>query len=272
MKWTDLNLNNLQYFVDAIEFGSLTKAAEKNFVSRPAISQAIRRIEETIGHDLIVHAKNRLELTDKGRSFYQKAKKSINLFVETISELKESSREINLACSATLAEFLVLPALSKMKLGPSSQIRIHIATTSGIRQLIKDGKADVGLLINDDKTYGFDSSVISKGNFVLRSKSGEFVEPIITTGPRPEVTHLMKILKKKKQVVTQHFQIESWAICRQTMEALGGTCLVPDLIPAKSYKTVSDFKYKYEYEILAIYKDINTLRVAEIDLLRKLQV
>jgi predicted DNA-binding protein YlxM (UPF0122 family) len=271
MKWTDLNLSNLQYFVDAIELGSLTKAAEKNFISRPAISQAIRRIEKTLGYDLIAHAKNRLELTDQGRAFYQKAKTSIHLFVQTISESKESHREINLACSATLAEFLVLPVLSKMKLGSTGQIRIQISTTSGVRQLIKDGKADIGLLIDDDKTYGFDSTVISKGNFVLRSKSGEFIDPIITTEPRPEVTHLMNILKKKKKDVAQHFQIESWSICRQAMETMGGTCLVPDLIPAKSYKNVSDLKYKYSYEVLAIYKDINTLRKVEIELLRMLQ-
>ena len=271
MKWTDLNLSALQYFVDTIDCNSLTIAAEKNFVSRPAVSQAIRRLEESIGYELIVHNKNKLELTEQGRAFYPKAKASINLFIETISESSEFSREINLACSATLAEFLILPMLSKMKFGSAGQVNIQIGTTATVRQLVYDGKANIGLFINDEKTFGFDSTVIKRGSFVLRSKTGDFLDPLITSEPRPEVAHLMKILKNKKKVIGQHFQIESWAICRQTMDLLGGTCLVPDLIPIKNQKQVRGLNYSYDYEVLAIYKNINSLREVDLELLEKLK-
>ena len=80
MKWTDLNLSSLRYFVDAIELGSLTESANKNTVTRPAISQAIRRIESVIGYDLISHEKNALVLTDRGRVFLKQAKNALQVF------------------------------------------------------------------------------------------------------------------------------------------------------------------------------------------------
>ena len=55
MKTSDLTLNALRYFVDAVDSASLTLAAEKNHFSRPAISQAIKRTEEILGYILLSH-------------------------------------------------------------------------------------------------------------------------------------------------------------------------------------------------------------------------
>lgn len=49
MKIENLNLSALKYFLDTVETKSLTKAADLNHVSRPAISQAILRLEDWVG-------------------------------------------------------------------------------------------------------------------------------------------------------------------------------------------------------------------------------
>lgn len=268
MKWTDLSLSALQYFTDAIDLASLTLAAEKNHISRPAISQAIRRMENLLGYELIVHSKNRLELTEEGRVFYQKAKRSLEAFNSELAGLN-ATPELNIACSATIAEYFVLPALKKLKLG---KVRIQIGTSAKVRQLVADGEAQLGLIINDNKTFGFSSKVIANGHFVLQSKSGKFSGPLITTENRPEVTHLFKTLNKQNQEFEQYIQVESWSVCRKTMETLGGTCLVPDLIDSHGFKQVRDIKYSFPYDMLAIFKNQNTLSKAELDLLEKLKI
>jgi hypothetical protein len=42
------------FFADAVEFGSITSSAEKNLVSHPAVSRAIRAIEDQLGVKLLV--------------------------------------------------------------------------------------------------------------------------------------------------------------------------------------------------------------------------
>ena len=270
MKWTDLSLSALQYFTDSVDLGSLTLAAEKNYVSRPAISQAIKRIEDLLGYQLLVHAKNKLELTDNGRSFYQKAKKSLEAFNFELSTSDLALNKISIACSATLAEYVLLPALKKMKVETQKKIQIQVGSSAKVRQLVSDGEAQIGLLINDDQTYGFESTSIIRGKFILQSKSEHLSEPLITTESRPEVSHLFKVLAKKKKNIDYHIQAESWALCRKTLEVLGGTCLVPDLIKLEGHKVVRDLQYSYDYEVLAIYKNINTLSEVEHQLLKYL--
>lgn len=270
MKWTDLNLSALQYFIDAVDLGSLTMAGEKNYVSRPAISQAIKRIEDSLGYNLLTHNKNKLELTTNGRSFYQKAKKGIEAFSFELSHSERHSNKINIACSATLAEYVLLPTLKKMKIESQRKIQIQIGSSAKVRQLVLDGEAQIGLLIDDNQTHGLHSTPIMRGKFVLQSKSAHLSMPLITTEPRPEVIHLFKVLSKAKKDIDCHVQAESWSLCRKTLETLGGTCLVPDLIKMSGYKTVQKLSYNYEYEVLALCKNSNTLNEAEHELLKRL--
>jgi len=271
MKWTDLNLSALQYFVDTIELGSLTKAAEKNNVTRPVSSQAIKRTEIILGYDLIVHSKNSLQLTANGKTFFKKAKSSIELFCKTLSTNEEGVAPIRIACSSTLAEFLVLPAIKRFKSISPKQIHISIGTTAKIRQLIADGEARLGIMIDDGKTYGLNSVSLGGGSYIVRYNTGTLKGPLFTTENRPEVIQLQKTFKKNAIVCEQHHQIESWSLCRKAAELLGGSCLLPDIIPAHPLKNVRDLKYNFEYEIKAIFQSSNTLNEAELNLIKMLQ-
>lgn len=265
---TDLNLSALRYFVDSIELGSLTEAAHKNSVSRPAVSKAIRRIEEVVGYELISHEKNVLLLTDEGRIFLQKAKTCLELLSQTLSDEFKDSRKIDLACSNTLAEFMVLPALKKLKTIPD--VKLQIGTTSKVRQSIIEGTAKIGLVIDDGLTFGLQVQDISEGKFVLCSKSGNFESPLITTEPRAEVISLLKMLKRKNKIVSQSLQFESWTICRKSAEVIGGSCLIPELVSGHGLRPVKDLKFEHHYRIQAIYKDSNLLSEAELRFLRAL--
>ena len=49
-----LNLQQLSTFVTVISEGSMTAAADKLFLTQPAVSQQIRNLEEELGVDLLV--------------------------------------------------------------------------------------------------------------------------------------------------------------------------------------------------------------------------
>ena len=44
-----MNFNLLQYFLDVVDLGSFSKAAEKNYVAQTAVSHAVARIENVRG-------------------------------------------------------------------------------------------------------------------------------------------------------------------------------------------------------------------------------
>lgn len=60
------------------EYGTLSEAAEKLYLSQPALSRNMRKLEEDIGVPLFIRSKNKLELNENGRlvlPFTQKAEK-----------------------------------------------------------------------------------------------------------------------------------------------------------------------------------------------------
>ena len=65
-----MNIDHLKYFSDSVELGSLVKSAKMNNVSPGAISQAIKKLEDTFGQALLIHKKNFFEPTEKGLELY----------------------------------------------------------------------------------------------------------------------------------------------------------------------------------------------------------
>ncbi len=61
-----MNLNQFEYLLAIYEQGSITKAAQKLFVSAPAISKMIHGLEDELGYKLLNRLANKVEFTDKG--------------------------------------------------------------------------------------------------------------------------------------------------------------------------------------------------------------
>ncbi|MDO5408440.1 MAG: LysR family transcriptional regulator [Eubacteriales bacterium] len=68
-----MTLSQLNYFCTAVQYNSITKAAEKLFVSQPAVSGAIKELEKEFSIKLFSRNRNKLALTDEGLRFYERA-------------------------------------------------------------------------------------------------------------------------------------------------------------------------------------------------------
>lgn len=75
----NLDTRILRYIVDIVNEKSLTKAAEKNYLSQPALSRYLHNLENEIGTPLFKKAHNRLELTDAGIVFINGARNMLYL-------------------------------------------------------------------------------------------------------------------------------------------------------------------------------------------------
>ena len=110
MKIEELNLSALKYFLDAVELNSITLSADKNHVSRPAVSQAIIRLGGWYGRSLLSHEKRNFELTDDGKEFYQIAKVNYTNLKDGFSRSVTIDNTLRVGCSASLVE-LIFPKL-----------------------------------------------------------------------------------------------------------------------------------------------------------------
>jgi DNA-binding transcriptional LysR family regulator len=85
-----MELMQLEMFVAAVEEGSIHKAAARVFRTQPAVSIALRKLEQEIGAPLFDRSnRNHFFLTDTGQVLYNYAKRLLNLRDEALTSIRE---------------------------------------------------------------------------------------------------------------------------------------------------------------------------------------
>ncbi len=155
----DLNLNQLKAFYYAANCGSITLAAEKLFITQPAVSMQIKALEVRFGIRLFLRKKKKLELTELGTRLFKVAKKIFALVgeaEEVLTQAKSLAPDVLMIGSTkTLVRHLLAPYISKFQESfPKVQIQIDEGSSERMVQSILEDRnhlAIVGRVPYDEK-------------------------------------------------------------------------------------------------------------------------
>ena len=70
-------------FYYVAKYKKISVAADNLFVSQPAVTQTIQKLEDELNEKLFVRGKTGIELTDSGKMFYDFVKESIEKLENT---------------------------------------------------------------------------------------------------------------------------------------------------------------------------------------------
>lgn len=140
------NLTSLYYFKVIAECENMTKAAEQLYVSQPALSKAILKLENTLGVSLFARSKGRIHLTKIGSEYYQyvsAAFSAIEAGNRRIEEYKTMSNEkVTIASSvSSLLNPMVFQFLKEVN--PSVQINQFLMEPSAAESKLLSGDLDI---------------------------------------------------------------------------------------------------------------------------------
>jgi DNA-binding transcriptional LysR family regulator len=107
-----MELRHLRYFVAVAEDLNFTKAAAKLRLAQPSLTRQIRNLEEEIGVRLLNRSKNKVALTEEGRSFLADARRIVAIAAESVLAVQRLSRgetgQLNVAYLSNF-DFELLP-------------------------------------------------------------------------------------------------------------------------------------------------------------------
>lgn len=146
---TDLDLYSI--FCTVARCGSLSHAARELYVSQPAISQSMHRLEYTLGCTLFTRTSRGISLTSEGRMLYSYADKAVSLIAAAEDKLNRmrtlQSGGLMIGASDTLCQYFLLPYLEKFHSEyPDIQLQVTNRTTPDTVELLKVGKVDIALV------------------------------------------------------------------------------------------------------------------------------
>lgn len=177
-----VNLELFRVFYTVAKCGSLTKAAEELYISQPAVSQAIKQLENQLGGKLFTRTHKGMELTESGgKQIFEKVEKALKLFDEAVgrfSELKDTATgSIRICASDTVSTHFLLPYIKKYhQKYPNVNIILQNGTSNEIIDLLKNGKGDLGFinLPCEDSEINLSNTVMMlHDTFVCSDKFGE---------------------------------------------------------------------------------------------------
>lgn len=83
----------LETFVCVVEAGSFNKAAERLYISPPAVIKQINLLEENLDIRLFIRTHRGLQMTEAGKSFYQDAKYIIQYCKDSVTRARNAMQE-----------------------------------------------------------------------------------------------------------------------------------------------------------------------------------
>ncbi len=127
------SLNLYQIFYEVAHCRNFSVAARKLYISQPAISKSIAKLEENLGVPLFHRSSRGVTLTSEGELLFKHVEKAILSLQTGEDELKsilsEGSTTLSIGVSTTLCKYVLLPLLKNFIL-ENSNIKIAISCQS----------------------------------------------------------------------------------------------------------------------------------------------
>ncbi|MGW5717472.1 LysR family transcriptional regulator [Amycolatopsis sp. NPDC003865] len=154
-----VELRQLRYFVAVAEELHFGRAAERLHIVQPAVSQQVRRLERSLGVELLRRTTRSVVLSEAGHRFLPHARAVLSAAdraADAVLEFRPSGSSVRLGTSEGLGDRLdvVLGAFSR--LAPSASLELVHAPTSQRLERVRDGSLDATIVRGSWPSSGLD--------------------------------------------------------------------------------------------------------------------
>lgn len=156
-----MQLESLKMFVDVVETGSFSRAAQLNHVTQSAVSQQIRALETRYDQRLLSRSARQVTPTPAGERLFRGCKEVLSRFNEVEQEIREQATEISGACNVSCIYTVGLHELHSiqkelLRTHPKVNLRLNYRRSDQVYDDVILGAADIGLVAYPQPRAGVD--------------------------------------------------------------------------------------------------------------------
>ena len=162
----------LHIFKTVAKHLSFTKAAEELFISQPAISKAIKNLEQEYNTTLFIRKRNSIEITKEGTSFLLYTNRILAIYAEMNEQFLYKNDTlpefINFGVSTTLSNYIIPKVIAKFRAQfPETKFQITSNNSKNIENLILNEEIDFGITEGNSKNPKLEFEKFIKDEIVL---------------------------------------------------------------------------------------------------------
>ena len=167
-----MTLNELRYIVALSEERNFRRAAERVFVTQPALSLAVAKLEDELGVSLFERGRSEVAPTPIGARVVEQARRVLaeagrvkDIAVEGRDDLKGAVR---LGVIYTVGPWLIPALVPELhKVAPGMPLALEENLTAELTERLKDGRIDVAILAAPFDVPGLVTQLLYEEEFVV---------------------------------------------------------------------------------------------------------
>lgn len=167
-----METRHLEIYVALVDEGSFSKAAQKFYISQPALSQQISRLEKELGAKLIDRGARQLTQTAVGKRFYVECKKLLAcaLDIEQLFSDGQHGRlgRVRLGLAPSL-RYGRMPSIVKKftDAHPNVEANLFFEPTSQLVEMLECGQIDLAIMLTEPELDGLTSKLLFSDRYVV---------------------------------------------------------------------------------------------------------
>ena len=151
MEKPQVTLQQLAYFLSAVETGSLSAAADAHFIAQPSLSEQIRRLERTLGVSLFTRTNRRLILTEAARMLVPYAQRTLNAAAEAVTAVDPvrtmSGGSVVFGTFSSAHDLFSTDLVAEFRaLYPRVAVRIVELNSTQVAEAVRSGDIEAGIV------------------------------------------------------------------------------------------------------------------------------
>lgn len=208
-----MEIRELNYFIAVAECGSISKAAQKLFITQPNLSRQLQKLEEELGQKLLIRGNKNTELSDAGKLLYKRAKEITELASKTRDEISSDNGElagtVSIGGGESYAVELIARAAKDMKDDhPRVKFDFFSGDTDAVTEKLDKGLIDFGILIEPSDLTKYNSLRLplkDTWGILARDDSPVANKSFVTPKDLQDLPLIFSVHSFKKNAITEWF-------------------------------------------------------------------
>jgi len=281
-----MEIRQLRYFASTVRLGSVGAAAAEHFVTQPAVSLQLKKLEEELGQKLFSRRGRQLVPTDAGRALAQRAEEVIRLLSALeadMSGMKELTTGTLRLGNTDAASVYVLPDVYRTfhKKYPGVRVEIMVAETRRLVEALRARRIEIAIATLPITERGLRVRPIYREELIpvahpdhpLASRRGTTLKDLasqdLITYPAGAVTRAMidAVFAAHGEALRPRMEISSPEAMKRLAQAGLGVSILPRPVVAaelgrKVLKVIVLAEVLFEREIGMVFRDDDALSAA----------
>lgn len=281
-----MTVEELQWMTELFRVKKMSKAAENLFISQPALTQCVQRIEKQLGFKLFERSNKGLEPTQKGKLFYEAAMRMTNAYNQFLYQVElldqQQIQEIIIGMAPFLSYCCSVSVLSSLRNHfPDINFQIKEASTADLLEALQRNDIQLVIIHEGAKSEGLKSHpfgefpcgiFLRKGSpiaqYAYEENGNRFLDPVylaeepLSLARKGAATRIVmekvlqeagitpKIVAESSHITTRYrYALEGFA---STISPINGEVIALDRQQSESIVYRIPLKYEFAFSRLTI--------------------